>query len=167
MEKLCACGCGKPTKRKYASHECYAKDPVRRAHHAEMIRGRKASTETRAKLSEMRTGAVFTRSRRGNISTNKIAWYDVDHDYYRIEDTGYMTGCWIWARALLKTGYGAIHRDGKNYRAHRWMYERTVGKIEAGIVLDHLCEVKACVNPDHLEPVTKRENTRRHFRSDA
>lgn len=74
---------------------------------------------------------------------------------------GYETPCWIWARAMLKTGYGALRRDGKTLRAHRWMYEQHVGPIPTGKHLDHLCCVRACVNPEHLDPVTKRENERR------
>lgn len=51
--------------------------------------------------------------------------------------------------------------DGKPRRAHRVAYELLVGPIPEGLVLDHLCRVRHCVNPDHLEPVTKRENERR------
>jgi hypothetical protein len=70
-------------------------------------------------------------------------------------------GCWIWQRALLKNGYGAIKRDGYRGVAHRWYYERYVGPIPAGLEIDHLCRKRACVNPAHLEPVTREENIRR------
>ena len=85
-----------------------------------------------------------------------------DNPYWRAEDRGFVSPCWVWQRALYRTGYGAIRRGGRNYRAHRWLYEQIVGPIPDGRHLDHLCQVKSCVNPAHLEPVTKRENERRY-----
>jgi hypothetical protein len=58
-------------------------------------------------------------------------------------------------------GYGAFMVGGRNVRVHRWAYETLVGPIPDGLVIDHLCRVRNCVNPDHLEPVTHRENIRR------
>jgi hypothetical protein len=66
-------------------------------------------------------------------------------------------GCWRWNGQIDREGYGiANHR-----LAHRVVYERLVEPIAAGMVLDHLCRVTCCVNPDHLEPVTQAENMRR------
>lgn len=71
-------------------------------------------------------------------------------------------GCWIWQRATTKGGYGVTDRgDGRQTTAHRVYYERFVGPIPAGLQLDHLCRVRLCVNPAHLEPVTSAENNQR------
>lgn len=74
-------------------------------------------------------------------------------------------GCWIWQRKLDNDGYGRIaaSRNGKPTAAlaHRAAYETFVGVIPQGLELDHLCRVRSCVNPEHLEPVTHVENTRR------
>lgn len=74
-------------------------------------------------------------------------------------------GCWEWTANLFWDGYGQFmaHADGKRValRAHRWAYENIVGRIPKGMVIDHLCRNRKCVNPIHLEPVTVRENNRR------
>ena len=71
-------------------------------------------------------------------------------------------GCWDWVGALSPLGYGsATGSDGKTRKAHRVIYERVKGAIPAGLELDHLCRNPSCVNPDHLEPVSHRENCRR------
>ena len=70
-------------------------------------------------------------------------------------------GCWIWQRARDRYGYGTIKRDGRNCCTHRIAYELIKGPIPAGLTIDHLCRVRACINPDHLEAVTNRENLMR------
>ena len=69
--------------------------------------------------------------------------------------------CWLWTGSLKVEGYGHFRADGGMWRAHRWAYENGVGPIPAGLTLDHLCRVRACVRPSHLEPVTQGENNRR------
>lgn len=74
--------------------------------------------------------------------------------------------CWRWQGAINKGGYGSFGiRRGlgpmRTVLAHRWAYEFCVGAIPEGLTLDHLCRVRNCVNPDHLEPVSLRANTLR------
>lgn len=69
------------------------------------------------------------------------------------------SGCWEWQGAKGPLGYGRwMPKGGKMSLAHRVMYERHKGPIPAGLSLDHLCRNPSCVNPDHLEAVTHREN---------
>lgn len=69
--------------------------------------------------------------------------------------------CWLWTGAADGLGYGFVGVNRKNKLAHRYSYEMHRGAIPTGLVLDHLCRNPACVNPDHLEPVTIAENVRR------
>jgi len=71
------------------------------------------------------------------------------------------TGCWLWIGCGNHRGYGQIKIAGVQHLAHRVSYELFVGPIPAGLQIDHLCRVRCCVNPSHLEPVTGLENARR------
>lgn len=71
------------------------------------------------------------------------------------------TGCLLWAGGLIPAGYGMIKVAGRGQMAHRVSYELNVGPIPEGLVLDHLCRVRSCIEPRHLEPVTNAENLRR------
>lgn len=69
------------------------------------------------------------------------------------------SGCWLWIGRRDTWGYGVfVNADGVGVGAHRFAYELVVGSVPEGKQLDHLCRIQACVRPDHLEPVTAREN---------
>lgn len=81
-------------------------------------------------------------------------WQAVDH--------GYVTRCHIWQLAIHpRTGYGVTKFRSVSMPAHRAAYIEARGAIPAGYDIDHLCRVRACVNPDHLEAVSRTENIRR------
>lgn len=73
------------------------------------------------------------------------------------------SGCWLWTHRVTGEGYAMYWNwPTKQWRiAHRHAYLTFVGPIPEGLHLDHLCRVRCCVNPDHLEPVTPLVNTRR------
>ena len=72
-------------------------------------------------------------------------------------------GCWIWTAAIGSSGYGRFNRGvGHSIaQAHRFSYEEAYGPIPTGLTLDHLCRRRDCVNPHHLEAVTRGENVLR------
>jgi hypothetical protein len=78
------------------------------------------------------------------------AWVEVDN-----------AGCWIWQSVISVNGYAHIGTDGSTRSAHRVSYEAFVGPIPEGMVIDHLCRNRACVNPEHLKPVDQRSNVMR------
>ena len=70
--------------------------------------------------------------------------------------------CWLWTGVVAWNGYGSFqNRRGLSRIAHRAVYQTLVGPIPDGLDLDHLCRVRSCVNPSHLDPVTRSENLRR------
>lgn len=77
------------------------------------------------------------------------------------------TGCWLWTKSIRPDGYVEIRigsrRDGtrKSIKLHRIAYEVFIGPIPLGFEIDHLCGVRHCINPSHLEAVTPRVNTLR------
>jgi len=74
-----------------------------------------------------------------------------------------ITGCWIWQGTRDAGGYGRrwSRTEGRVQNAHVVFWEEIHGSVPEGLDLDHLCRNRACVNPDHMEPVTRSENIRR------
>ena len=87
---------------------------------------------------------------------------------YIKEDRGYKTKCWIWQGYINKKGYGQCWPKTHlgEYYVHRWMYKKYKGKIPKGKEPDHLCNIKACCNPSHLEAVTRKVHVTRTYTRD-
>lgn len=71
------------------------------------------------------------------------------------------SGCWLWEGSENQKGYGQCQVNGRLRRVHRYIYEEMRGPIPVGLESDHLCRVRCCCNPDHLEFVTHRVNVLR------
>ena len=91
-------------------------------------------------------------------------WGDRGPDYVE-ENRGYATPCWVWQHHISTNGYARMNIAGRSVGIHRLNYERKHGRVPPGKDLDHLCAPyggpRHCVNPDHVEPVTRAENLRR------
>ena len=160
-ETFCACGCGRAT------------SPRRDGEDRTWILGHNARLQSRSTCSVDGCGAVAhahglcskheTRLRRHGSVAAALRLRGLDLFWSEVEKT---PTCWMWTGYRQPEGYGRV--DAKTQLtpsgtrlAHRISYELLVGEIPDGLHLDHLCRVPACVNPDHLEPVTPAENTRR------
>lgn len=71
------------------------------------------------------------------------------------------SGCWLWMGAWDQCGYGSFWHEGKCWRVHRLAYEVLVGPIPDDFEIDHLCRTRCCINPAHLEAVSRAENMAR------
>jgi hypothetical protein len=153
--KLCECGCGEPapiSKKTLHARGQVKGQPVRFIHgHAARVKGLKKRvpemTPCGCGCGELVRGKFANghNARRGPID-------------YLEEDRGYETPCWVWQRFINPAGYGMKRVGPATRLAHRVYYVARFGAVPEGLELDHLCRVRACVNPDHLEPVTKRVN---------
>lgn len=103
----------------------------------------------------------------GGISMpNQQAWPVADEERFwpKVEETD---TCWLWTGILNHYGYGVFTVQALNVPAHRWAYEYIRELIPDGMTLDHLCRVRNCVRPDHLEVVTNGENVLRGVSASA
>lgn len=81
--------------------------------------------------------------------------------------TEWQGDCLVLTSSILSNGYGSIRADApsrKNLKAHRVAYELKYGAIPDGLVIDHICRNRSCVNPEHLRPVTKKQNSENRSR---
>ena len=89
----------------------------------------------------------------------------IDRFFSHVEQT---KDCWYWVGSKDRDGYGVLRvpkTRTRYFRAHRWSYEFHIGPIPKGYLIDHICRIPACVNPQHLRVVTPRENTILNSRS--
>src|SRR6266568_8464909 len=79
----------------------------------------------------------------------------------KVDRSGGADACWLWIAGMDNHGYGTFDIGQQKRRGHQIAWQLLRGPVPDGLELDHLCRVPLCVNPNHLEPVTHRENTLR------
>lgn len=95
-------------------------------------------------------GTICTMQTYSNIIPSRLCRYTITND-----------GCWEWAGALNSQGYGVVRWEGRQKYIHRVIFDLVKGPIPQGHHIDHTCRNRRCMNPEHLEAVTKQENDRR------
>lgn len=98
---------------------------------------------------------------RRRFAGNQFGQVDPQTRFWAHVDKRSPNECWAWTAAIASTGYGAFSIGKRYILAHRFAYESTIGPIPEELTLDHKCRNRACVNPAHLEPVTRGANTLR------
>lgn len=131
------------------------------------------STCNVASCNAIKSNAIQSnRFRRGMCNKHYLMWrktgdpegslrLTVEQRLWANVDVGHPLGCWLWTGFANDGGYGVISVKRSGRYTHRVAFEALRDAIPAGLQLDHLCRNRLCCNPDHLEPVTPRENFRR------
>jgi len=128
--------------------------------------GKRASKETRIILAQRLKERNDPRLgfKKGQSPWNKCI-FDNQKEWMKRFNSKYIilkNGCWEWQDTISSiTGYGRIWKNGKNVMAHRFSYEFFNGPIPEKMTIDHLCKNRKCVNPFHLDLVTRHENASR------
>lgn len=105
-------------------------------------------------------GCLQPRSARRSLCAEHLP--SAEERFWAKVDKASPGGCWEWTAALSDTGYGSFGvGPGHKANAHRYSYELVNGPVPKGLHLDHLCRVRRCVNPEHLEVVTPQVNNLR------
>lgn len=107
--------------------------------------------------------ATYTYKKR-NLKLGEPLQFVSGHNFIKFVGPEYKiveSGCWQWQKSINQDGYGKTNIGRRQMYAHRKYYEGKYGPVPKGYELDHLCSNRACVNPDHLEPVLPRTNVRR------
>lgn len=119
------------------------------------VRGARSGPSRGDVMSGTRAGALLRESRKAKPTAAER----MDRFLSNVEASA--DGCWLWTASVKDTGYAQFRVDGALVLGHRFAFEYFVGRIPEGLTLDHLCRVRRCVNPTHLEPVSVGVNTLR------
>ena len=113
------------------------------------------------KHSVRNSGQFKPGARQQRLGGVKKGWKGSDDERFDSKVTVAVDGCHIWSGALAANGYGSFYVNGTRVSAHAYSDNRVRGPLPEGLNRDHLCRVRRCVNPAHIERVTPAENNRR------
>jgi len=95
----------------------------------------------------------------GEVHGDCLDWSQIQEVTWEafFKNVEFTSECWVWHGGIRK-GYGRFESKKKEWRAHRWSYCAFIGPIPAGHDIDHMCENTRCVNPWHLQPLTRSQH---------